>query len=66
MKGVILYTIWVLLFIFAVAVLTLILIYFIDNILLKKFKLEFDFGLIVLVSILISLLVVLTVTYHLV
>lgn len=66
MKGVILYTIWVLLFIFAVAVLTLILIYFIDNIILKKFKLEFDFGLIVLVSILISLLVVLTVTYHLV
>ena len=46
--------------------LTLILIYFIDNILLEKFKLEFDFGLLVLLSILISLLVVLTVTYHLV
>ena len=66
MKGVILYTIWVLLFVFAVMGLTLILIYFIDNILLEKFKLEFHFGLLVLLSILISLLVVLTVTYHLV
>lgn len=66
MKEVILYTICVLLFVFAVMGLTLILSYFINNIILKRFKIEFDFGLLVLLSILISLLVVLTVTYHLV